>query len=128
GLIARWGTQITPFTVAAWDNPGTPTAWQLTDGRLCLSPDGEWVSVFDKDAGKVRITRVGAQGPAAVVDRDRGADNVWRAVAPGGVALAWKDGQQAIVRALPGGEPVALENPPCPGGRSKWRALAPARS
>lgn len=107
GLVACWGTQGTPFTVAAWDNPGTPPAWKLTDGRLCLSPDGEWVSVFDKDVGKVRITRVGARRPAAVVDRDRGADNVWTAVAPGGVALAWKDGPQTIVRALPGGEPIA---------------------
>jgi WD40 repeat protein len=65
------------------------------------------VSVFDKEAGEVRITRVGAQGPAAVVGRDGGADNVWTAVAPGGVAVAWKDGQLTLVRALPCGEPVA---------------------
>ena len=107
GLVAHWGTQTTPFTAAAWDDPGTPPGWQLTDGRLCLSPDGEWVSVYDKGAGEVRITRVGAQGPAAVLDRDRGADNVWTAVAPGGVAVAWKDGQLTLARALPGGEPVA---------------------
>jgi WD40 repeat protein len=107
GLVARWGTQVTPFTVATWDGPDTPPGWQLTDRPLHLSPDGEWVSVFDKDAGKVRITRVGAQGPAAVVDRDMGAANVWTAVAPGGVAVAWKDGMYTLVRALPGGEPVA---------------------
>jgi hypothetical protein len=107
GLVARWGTQITPYTVAAWDGPDTPPCWQLTDGGLCLSPDGEWVSVFDKGAGEVRITRVGASGPTAVVDRDKGAGNVWTAVAPGGVAVAWKDDAFTVVRALPGGEPVA---------------------
>lgn len=107
GLVACWGTQITPFTVATWDSPGTPPRWQLTDGRLNLSPDGEWVSVFDKGAGKVRITRVGAQKPAAVLDRNKRADNVWTAVAPGGVAVAWKDDAVTIVRALPDGEPVA---------------------
>jgi WD40 repeat protein len=107
GLVACWGTQFTPFTVAAWDGPDTPPRWQLTDRPLSLSPDGEWVSVFDKDAGKVRITRVGARRPAAVVDRDPGAENVWTAVAPGGVAVAWKDGARTVVRALPGGEPVA---------------------
>jgi hypothetical protein len=107
GLVARWGTQSTPFTVAAWDGPGTPPGWQLTDHHLDLSPDGEWVSAFDKDAGKVRITRVGAQGPAAVVGRDRGADNVWTAVAPGGVAVAWKDDALTLGRALPDGELVA---------------------
>jgi WD40 repeat protein len=42
-----------------------------------------------------------------VVDRHRGANNVWTAVAPGGVAVAWKDGALTVVRALPGGEPVA---------------------
>lgn len=107
GLVARWGTQVTPFTVAAWDGPDTPPRWQLTDRPLNLSPDGEWVSVFDRAAGEVRITRVGAPRPAAVVDRDKGADNVWTAVAPGGVAVAWKDGGLTVVRALPGGEPVA---------------------
>jgi WD40 repeat protein len=107
GLVARWGTQFTPYTVTSWDNPGMPPAWQLTDGRLCLSPDGEWVSVFDKDAGKVRITRVGAQSPTAVLPRDRAADNLWTAVAPGGVAVAWKDGPLALVRAIPTGELVA---------------------
>jgi WD40 repeat protein len=107
GLVARWGTQITPFTVAAWDNPGKRPAWKLTSRRLHLSPDGEWVSVFDKDAGEVRITRVGARRPAAVVARDKGADNVWTAVAPGGVAVAWKDDAVTVVRALPGGAPVA---------------------
>jgi WD40 repeat protein len=107
GLVARWGTQSTPFTVAVWDGPGTPPGWQLTDHRLHLSPDGEWVSVFDKDTGKVRITRVGAQGPAAVVDRDRRAADVWTAVAPDGVAVAWKNGALTLVRSLPGGESVA---------------------
>src|SRR5205085_2720242 len=102
-----WGTQFTPFTAAAWDGPNTPPGWQLTDHALHLSPDGEWVSVFDRDAGEVRITRVGAPGPAAVVGRDGKADNVWTAVAPGGVAVAWKDGALTVVRALPGGEPVA---------------------
>jgi hypothetical protein len=77
------------------------------DRPLCLSPDGEWVSVFDKGAGEVRITRVGAPGPAAVVGRDKGADNVWTAVAPGGAAVAWKDGGLTVVRTLPGDEPVA---------------------
>jgi hypothetical protein len=103
GLVARWGTQSTPFTVAAWDDPGRPPGWQLTDHPLHLSPDGEWVSVFDQGAGEVRITRVGAPGPAATVGRDRGADNVWTAVAPGGVAVAWKDDPLTVVRALPGG-------------------------
>jgi len=107
GLVARWGTQITPYTVATWDAPGTLPVWQLTDRPLNLSPDGEWVSVYDKVAGEVRITRVGAQGPAAVVDRNKGADNVWTAVAPGGVAVAWKDDPLTVVRALPSGEPVA---------------------
>jgi WD40 repeat protein len=107
GLVALWGTQPTPFTVATWDGPGTPPRWQLTDRILCLSPDGEWVSVFDKNAGEVRITRVGAKRPAAVVDRDKGADNVGTAVAPGGVAVAWKDEPFTVVRALPGGETVA---------------------
>jgi WD40 repeat protein len=107
GLVAYWGTQFAPFTVAAWDGPDTPPRWQLTGRSLHLSPDGEWVSAFDKGAGKVRITRVGARRPAAVVDRDKGADNVWTAVAPGGVAVAWKDGAVTVVRALPGDEPVA---------------------
>jgi WD40 repeat protein len=107
GLVARWGTQITPFTVAVWEMPGTPPAWQLTDRPLNLSPDGEWVSVYDRGAGEVRVTRVGAKKPTAVVERDKKADNVWTAVAPGGAAVAWKDGGFAVVRALPGGEPVA---------------------
>jgi WD40 repeat protein len=109
GLIARWGTQSVPYTVATWHGPGTPPRWQLTakNHSLCLSPDGEWVSVFDEQAGKVRITRVGAKEPTAVVDRDSGAKNVWTAVAPGGVAVAWKDGQVTVVQALPGGEPIA---------------------
>src|SRR5262245_10085212 len=107
GLVALWGTQFTPFTVAAWVDPGTPPGWQLTDRPLHLSPDGEWVSVFDKGAGEVRVTRVGAQGPAAVVGRDKGDDNLWTAVAPGGVAVAWKDDALTVVRALPGGDPVA---------------------
>jgi WD40 repeat protein len=107
GLIACWGTQITPFTVATWDAPNTPPVWQLTARPLNLSPDGEWVSVYDKQAGKVKITRVGAKRPTAVVDRDKEADNVWTAVAPGGVAVAWKDEPFTVVRALPGGEPIA---------------------
>ena len=107
GLVARWGTQTSPFTVATWDAPGTPPLWQLTDRPLQLSPDGEWVSVYDKSAGEVRITRIGARGPATVVARDQGADNVWTAVAPDGVAVAWKDGPLTLVRALPGGEPIA---------------------
>jgi WD40 repeat protein len=107
GLVASWGTQFSPFTVATWDAPNTPPGWQLTGRPLHLSPDGEWVSVFDQGAGKVRITRVGAQGPATVVDRDKRADNVWTAVAPGGVAVAWMDDVRTLVRALPGGEVVA---------------------
>jgi WD40 repeat protein len=106
-LVARWGTQITPFTVAAWDAPSTPPVWRLTDHPLDLSPDGEWVSIYDKDAGQVRITRVGAERATAVVGRDKKAENVWTAVAPGGVAVAWKDEPFTVVRALPGGEPVA---------------------
>jgi WD40 repeat protein len=105
-LVARWGTQTDPYTVAAWGKSGKRPRWQLTDGRLCLSPDGEWVSVYDRKAGEVRVTRVGAKKPSAVVDRGR-ADNVWTAVAPGGVAVAWKDEPYTVVRALPGGEPVA---------------------
>jgi hypothetical protein len=27
GLVARWGTQITPFTVATWSTPDTPPGW-----------------------------------------------------------------------------------------------------
>jgi DNA-binding beta-propeller fold protein YncE len=42
-----------------------------------------------------------------VVGRDKKADNVWTAVAPGGAAVAWKDDGFTVVRALPGGEPVA---------------------
>ncbi len=106
GLVASWGTQTTPFTVAVWDDPGTPPGWQLTDRTLNLSPDGEWVSVFYQGAGEVRITRVGAQGPAFVVDRDGRAENVWTAVAPGGVAVAWKDDAVTLVRALPGGATI----------------------
>jgi WD40 repeat protein len=107
GLVAQWGTQVTPFSVATWDKPGTPPAWQLTGGRLCLSPDGEWVSVYDQAAGKVRITRVGAKRPAAVVARGRGANNVWTAVAPDGAAVAWKDEPFTVVRSLPDGKLVA---------------------
>jgi WD40 repeat protein len=107
GLVARWGTQSTPYTVATWDGPAIPSGWQLSARTLCLSPDGEWVSEFDRLAGKVQITRVGAKKPTAVVDRDRGADNVWTAVAPGGSAVAWKDDAFTVVRALPGGEPIA---------------------
>ena len=106
-LVVRWGTQFTPHTVAVWDARGGPPAWQFTARPLHLSPDGEWVSVYDQNSGEVRIIRVGAGGPAAVVNRGRGADNVWTAVAPGGVAVAWKDGPRAVVRALPGGGPVA---------------------
>jgi WD40 repeat protein len=106
GLVTRWGTQFTPYTVATWDAAGTPSGWQLTGAALCLSPDGEWVSVFDKGDGKVRITRVGEQ-TTAVVDRGKGAENVWTAVAPGGTEVAWKDGVRTLVLALPGGEPVA---------------------
>jgi hypothetical protein len=107
GLVAWWGTQTTPFTVATWDGPDTPPRWRLTDRSLFLSPDGEWVSVFDKGVGQVRITRAGAPAPAAVVDRARGAANVWTAVAPGGVAVAWKDDAWVLVRALPGGATLA---------------------
>src|SRR5262245_23029989 len=96
GLVGRWGTPVARFSVAAWDAPDTPPVWQLAGRPLHLSLDGEWVSVFDKAAGKVRITRVGARRPAAVVDRNREADNVWTAVAPGGVALAWKDGAVTV--------------------------------
>jgi hypothetical protein len=107
GLIARWGTQITRYTVATWDGPGTPLGWQLTAPNLCLSPDGKWVSVFDRETGKVQITRVGAKKPTAVVDRDKRVENVWTAVAPGGVAVAWKDGAFTVVHALPGGDLIA---------------------
>src|SRR5262249_26964931 len=96
-----------PGTVAAWDGPGTAPAWQLTARTLCLSPDGEWVSAFDQPTGKVRITRVGAKRPTTVLARDKRARNVWTAVAPGGVAVAWKDEPFTVVRALPGGEPIA---------------------
>jgi hypothetical protein len=105
GLVARWGTQITPFTVAVWGDPGTPS-WQMTDRPLNLSPDGEWVSVFDKSAEKVKITRVGAKRQSAIVSRGR-AENVWTAVAPDGVAVAWKDDAVTVVRALPDGETIA---------------------
>ncbi|MBA4067453.1 MAG: hypothetical protein C0501_27845 [Isosphaera sp.] len=107
GLVVRWGTQITPYTVATWEAPGMPFGWQLADRRLHLSPDGRWVSVFDTEAGKVKITRVGAKKPTAVLDRNKEADNVWTAVDPDGGAVAWKDGSHTVVRALPGAEPVA---------------------
>jgi WD40 repeat protein len=107
GLVVSWGTQTTPWTVAVFDEPGTPPTWELTARPLCLSPDGEWVSVYDKETGKVRINRIGVKGRATVVDRSKGADNVWTAVAPGGGAVAWKDGQHTVVRTVPGGEPVA---------------------
>lgn len=107
GLVVRWGTQFTPFTVAVWDNLGAPPSWQLTDRPLHLSPDGGWVSVFDRSAGEVRITRVGAPRTEAVLDRDRNAKSVWTAVAPNGGVIAWKDDLLTVVRALPGGEPVA---------------------
>lgn len=106
GLVARWGTQVTPYTVAVWEDPGQPV-WKIKGKHLHLSPDGEWVSVSDKEAGEVRVTRVGARKPAAVVARAKGADNVWTAVAPGGVAVAWKEDAFTVVRALPGGGPVA---------------------
>jgi len=105
GLIARWGTQFTPITVGVWDSPGTGPIWQRTDQRQNLSPDGEWVSAFDKEAREVRITRVGAPSTFAVLSRDA-TDNVWTAVAPGGAAVAWKDDSFTVVRALPGGEDV----------------------
>src|SRR4051794_3368646 len=70
GLIASWSTQFTPCTVATWEGPGQPPAWVLAgpvDSRgpasVNLSPDGEWVSVFDKGAGEVRVTQVGARNP-----------------------------------------------------------------
>ena len=110
GLVALWRSRNTPLTVAAWDQPGAPPVWQLTDLLLHLSPDGEWVSVFDKPAGKVRIIPVGAERPVAVMARDKGAENVWTAVAPGGTAVAWKDGKNDAfthVYGIPGGETVA---------------------
>jgi WD40 repeat protein len=106
GLVARWGSQITPYTVAMWDGPGKPQ-WKRKDEHLHLSPDGEWVSVFDRPSGEVRVTRVGAKKPASVVARAKGIDNVWTAVAPGGIAVAWKEDGFTVVRALPGGELVA---------------------
>ena len=105
GLVARWGTQSGPFTVAVWDNPGTP-GWQRSSRPLDLSPDGQWISVFDADAGNVTITRVGAQAPTATVKRSR-AKSVWTTVAPDGSAVAWKDEAFMVVRAVPGGEPIA---------------------
>ncbi|WP_165252344.1 WD40 repeat domain-containing protein [Paludisphaera soli] len=106
-LVARWGTQWDPFTVAAWDGLETPPGWMLTERVLHLSPDGEWASTFDEKSGEVRVTRVGASGPASVLSRDGGAGNVWTAVAPGGVAVAWMEGAVTLVSALPGGEAVA---------------------
>jgi WD40 repeat protein len=107
GLVAKWGTQTTPYTIATWDAPGEPPTWQLTDLRQQLSPDGEWASVFDRETGEVRVTSIGANRPAAVLRRKGDLDNVWTAVAPGGTAVAWKDGRVTVVSALPGGEPVA---------------------
>lgn len=106
-LVARWGTQTGPFTVAAWDDFAKPPVWELTDGpALELSPDGEWVSVFHKYSETVTITRVGASIPHAIVQRAK-SDNVWTAVAPGGDAIAWKEDAFTVVRTVPGGEPVA---------------------
>ncbi|QEH34160.1 hypothetical protein OJF2_26950 [Aquisphaera giovannonii] len=107
GLVVRWGTQFTPYTVSTWDAPGSPSGWKLTAPALCLSPDGEWASAYDKGSGEVRVTRVGEGKPSAVVGRGVGAGNVWTAVAPGGSAVAWKDDSYTVVHALPGGEPVA---------------------
>lgn len=106
GLVVRWGTQLDPYTVATWDGGDAP-GWQLVGRHMHLSPDGEWVSDYDKDAGLVTVTRVGAGEPTAVVVRGKGIDNVWTAVAPGGSAVAWIEGRVTIVRALPGGKPVA---------------------
>ncbi|VTR96276.1 wd40 repeat-containing protein : Uncharacterized protein OS=Galerina marginata CBS 339.88 GN=GALMADRAFT_139557 PE=4 SV=1: WD40 [Gemmata massiliana] len=106
-LVVRWGTQTSPFTVAAWDDIGSDPSWKLTERNQNLSPDGQWVSVFDQDAGKVRVTRVGDKSPTAVVNRSKKAENVWTGVAPGGTAVAWKDDTTTLVRALPGGKEIA---------------------
>jgi WD40 repeat protein len=107
GLIAEWGSGHTEFTAAIWNAPDSPPNWQLTDRRLNLSPDGEWVSVFDQDLGVVRVTQVGAAEPMVSLPRNKQEVNVWTAVAPGGVAVAWKDDPFTVVRALPGGEEIA---------------------
>ena len=57
--------------------------------------------------GEVEIIRIGARKPIAVVPRDKKADNAWTTVAPKGAAVAWKDKGFTVVRALPGGEPIA---------------------
>lgn len=107
-LVARWGTQTGPFTVAAWDDFANPPVWKLTDGpALQLSPDGEWVSVYDSSHGTVTVTRVGASQPHAVYRREP-ASNVWTAVSPGGDLVAWKENDGfTVVRTIVGGEPIA---------------------
>ena len=87
--------------------PRAKPDWKITDKNLHLSPDGEWVSVFGKSVGEVQIIRIGARKPIAVVPRDKKADNAWTTVAPKGAAVAWKDKGFTVVRALPGGEPIA---------------------
>ena len=74
---------------------------------LNLSPDGAWVSVFDEVAGKVRITRSGSAATGSRGGLVTGAVDVWTAVAPGVLAVAWKHDAQTVAHALPGGEPVA---------------------
>jgi WD40 repeat protein len=105
GLVVRWGH---PYTVATWDGAGRPLGWQLSAlFSPCLSPDGEWVSSIEERGRKARIIRVGAAEPTAVLEVGEKAAGAWSAVAPGGVAVAWKDDQFTVVRALPGGEPIA---------------------
>ena len=107
GLVASWRSSHSSCTIVSWDNLEQNPDWQLSDILLYLSPDGEWVSLFDKEIGEVRITRVGQSEPTAVIERDKSARNVWTAVAPDGVALAWKEEPHTVVRSLPDGEVIA---------------------
>lgn len=105
GLVARWGTQFTPRTVATWDEPESKPKWKKTAELLFLSPDGKWVSQLDRETGEMKITQVGGKKPT-VLSRGK-VEDVSTAVAPGGAVVAWKHANQIIVRSLPSGDPVA---------------------
>lgn len=107
GLVAWWGTQESWFTVATWNDPNTSPVWKTTGRPMALSPDGEWVSKFDRTAGEVTVSRVGERRPVAILPRSKKTTNTWTAVAPDGVAIAWKEEPFTVVLSLPDGKPVA---------------------
>jgi WD40 repeat protein len=102
GLVARWGTQFTTYTVAMWDTPTPKPKWKRKGGLL-LSSDGEWVSEFDGEAGEVRITRVGTR-KTFTVERREPSENAWATVSPGGTCVAWKQKNRTLVKRVADGE------------------------